>query len=62
MLTVNDMAQRMEVSAYTVRKLCADGTIPANNVGASRRYRIWVADDEAFEKFLDRWRKGYARR
>jgi excisionase family DNA binding protein len=47
--TVRDIAERLEVSIQTVRKLCHSGRIP-RPLGLSRSPWLWPADE--FEAFL----------
>jgi excisionase family DNA binding protein len=56
MMTLADVAERLQVHIDTVRRWVRDGELPAYQLGARAGYRVKVSD---FRAFLDkRYRQG----
>lgn len=56
MLTLADVAERLQVSIDTVRRWVRDGGLPAYQLGARAGYRVKLSD---FRAFLEkRYRQG----
>jgi len=47
-LTTEDLGQRWHLEAYTVRKMCRTGRVPATFIGG--QWLVKPADAEAFER------------
>ncbi len=60
LLTAKQVAEKLHVSVHTVRKMCADGRLPAQNIAKSGATRAtWRIDEKAFREWRSAQRNGH---